>query len=84
MSLSGRITEYIQEQYLGGDTSAELTAETPLLELNILDSASIFDIIRYLSESEDVEVPIEDVTPDNFSTIANMVALIEKYNSREN
>lgn len=81
MSLIQRIQDHIGQQYLGGD-AAELTADTALLELNIVDSASIFDIVRFLGQQEGVEVPIECVNAENFSTIRAMAALLDKLKAR--
>ena len=83
MTLEQRIKDHILAQYLGG-SSEGLEDDTPLLELNILDSISIFDILQFLSNSEQVEVPIEEVTPENFASIRTMVHLIERHRTGSN
>ena len=77
MSLIERITDHIVAQYLGGDAS-ELGPDTALLELNVIDSASIFDIVRFLGESEGVPIPIEELSAENFATIRAIAALVER------
>lgn len=74
--LKERIRQHILTQYLAGQGADELDGETALLELNIIDSASVFDLARFLSDEAAVNVPLEHVNADNFSTIDNMVRLV--------
>ena len=48
-----------------------------LLEQRILDSFSVVEIASYIQSSFDVELEAEDLTRQNFSSLSNMVALIE-------
>lgn len=77
MSLALRIRDHIATQYLGGD-AAELESSTPLLELNVIDSASIFDLVQFLSDAEGIDIPLEHVNAENFGTIGGMVELVER------
>ncbi len=77
MALAERIKAHIVDQYLAGD-GAGLEVDTPLLELNVIDSAGIFDLMRFLSEETAVRIPLSEVTPDNFQSIAAMVQLVER------
>ena len=52
--------------------------EIDLLESGILDSFEIVNIVMELEMSFGIEIDPEDIAPDNFKTIGDVVKLIEK------
>lgn len=52
--------------------------EDSLLESGIIDSLGILEIVNFLVEDLEVEIDEDDLVPDNFNTIIDMVKLIEK------
>ncbi|MEZ4361203.1 MAG: acyl carrier protein [Kofleriaceae bacterium] len=77
MTLAQRIRQHIVSQYLGGGET-ELDENTPLLELNIIDSTSLFDLVRFLSEEASIRIHRAQVVAANFETIGAMVRLVER------
>jgi acyl carrier protein len=77
MTLAQRIRQHIVSQYLNGDGTG-LTETTPLLELNIIDSTSVFDLVRFLSGEAAVRIHRAQVVAANFETIGAMVRLVER------
>jgi len=60
---------FIGENFLEGN-SADLTADTELLTLGILDSLNVFALLTHVMETFGVEVPLEDLTEANLQTLA--------------
>lgn len=58
--------------------SIDYTA-TNLVDGNILDSVTMISIISEISDELDVEIPFEEIAPENFNSIAAIAALVEKY-----
>lgn len=56
----------------------ELKPDVDLLDARILDSFSVVEMASYIQSSFDVELEAEDLTRENFSSLSNMVALINK------
>jgi acyl carrier protein len=77
VTLAQRIRQHIVSEYLGGD-GAGLDDNTPLLELNIINSTSLFDLVRFLSEEVAVRIHRTQVVAANFETIGAMVRLVER------
>lgn len=77
MTIQHQLTAYIGQMWMGGDT-AGLTPDAPLLELNIIDSAAIFDFVHYLQSQFGVTVPLSDVTPHNFASIRAIEQLVDR------
>lgn len=73
-SISERLSEYIGASFLdGGDT---LSADTPLLELNILDSSALFDVVDFVRNEWRVHIPASEIHPGNFASISRLDHLI--------
>lgn len=49
-----------------------------LFEKNILDSYGIVEFLSYIDEYLNVEIDIEDITEENFSTIKKIYKIIQK------
>ncbi len=60
------------------DPLTEVDEQTDLLE-ELLDSMSILFLISELARRTDVEIPMYEVTIDNFSKVGNIVDLAERY-----
>ena len=75
MDLENRIIKYIITQHLGGDDPG-LDVDTPILEWNIIDSIAILDLVRMVGDEAGVEVPFDQVMPDNFGSVRLIARLV--------
>ncbi|MEL7611084.1 acyl carrier protein [Vreelandella titanicae] len=75
--LGEKIVVHIEKNYLGGE-SLDLSLDTPLLELNIIDSSCLFDIVDLIRRETGFQVPISEVTPENFGDVRSMISLAER------
>ena len=69
------LTKYIREE-VGYDGDINPTED--LLDARILDSFSVVEMASFIQSSFDVELEVEDLTRDNFASLASMVNLIDK------
>ncbi|MDT8997742.1 hypothetical protein RQP53_00470 [Paucibacter sp. APW11] len=81
-SIADRLAQFISLSFLERD-EAELTAETPLLDLNILDSASLFDVVDFVRAEWAVHIPANEIHPENFASISRLDQLISRLLSTE-
>ena len=56
----------------------DFTTETKLIDGQILDSFDIITIVAEIAEAYDVQIPAEELVPENFNSAAALYALIEK------
>ena len=52
---------------------------TKLIDGGLIDSVVLVEIATGLMEEFDIEIPYEEIIPDNFNSIDAMVRLVEKY-----
>jgi acyl carrier protein len=62
------IRSYIQDEILN-DASVQLAADQDLLLSEALDSLGVMRLVAYLESEFGIEIPTEDVTLENFSTL---------------
>lgn len=60
------------------DPIAEVDTDTDLLE-DVLDSMSILFVLTEIMQKMDVEIPMTEVTAENFASVGSIVSLIQKY-----
>lgn len=77
MSTEQSIMDHIAAVWLDGDAEG-LDAQSPILELNIIDSAAIFDLVHHLQDSFRITVPLPDISPDNFRSVGAIAALVDR------
>ena len=77
MTTEQSIINHVTKVMLGGDGDG-LDAETPLMELNIIDSAGIFDLVHYLQSEFRATVPLPEVSPENFRSVSSIAALVDR------
>lgn len=51
---------------------------TDLIDAHLLDSLSIISLIAELEDTFDVTIPAVDIIPDNFNSVKEISALIER------
>lgn len=69
------IRTFIEEGLLGG---ADVTIEpdTPLLELGIITSLSMMRLLSFIRERFEVEIPMNEMTGDNFRNLTAITTLV--------
>ena len=56
----------------------DFTSEHELIGEGILDSIDIVTLVGEIDESFGVRVPIEEITPENFSSVESISRMIER------
>jgi len=77
MSTQDRIITWVTEQQAEKGNIVEVTPETDLLASGLLDSLDFLHLMTFIEEELNVDVPVEQLSPDNFSTPAIAGALVD-------
>lgn len=70
------LREFISKNHL--EEEGELSADTPLLEWAVLDSFTLVELLEHIRDRFGIDVPNAEVTPQNFSSLAAIGALLER------
>ncbi|WP_194898116.1 phosphopantetheine-binding protein [Catenulispora pinisilvae] len=77
MTTQQSLMRYIADTWMDGDSTG-LDADSNLVELNVIDSAAIFDLVHHLQVAYKIKVPLPEVTPDNFRSVKAIAALVDQ------
>ncbi len=70
------LRQFIADELLHGD-AGDLTADTNLLALGIIDSLNLVQLRVFMERTFHVRIP-DGVQPEDFHTLAAMVAVVER------
>ena len=76
MSNEETLRKYILENYLFTEDESELDNNDSFLELGIIDSTGIMEVVLFIEMEFDIEVDDEELLPENLDTIDNLVKFI--------
>jgi methoxymalonate biosynthesis acyl carrier protein len=78
VSTSEEVRSYILSVHLPGENPDMLSNEDDLLEMGVLDSMAIMQLVGHLETQYGITIPTEEIDPDNFESINSLVAFIDK------
>ncbi len=75
-TVKSKITHFIFEKFPVA-RKRQLGENTPLLETGIVDSIGVLEIVTFIEQSFAVAVSDDDLTPENFGSIASITAFVD-------
>jgi acyl carrier protein len=78
MSTSDTIRDFIAGEILHGSQKIPLKDQDPLIESGIIDSLGVMILLTFIEERFSIQIPSEDLMPENFSSISTITDLIER------
>jgi acyl carrier protein len=74
------IKAFVLEQYMFGYNEDELGNDSSLLELGVLDSTGIIEMVAFIEHRFKIPVLDEEITPENFDSINYISSFVNKKN----
>lgn len=71
-TISTQIREYISQNLLFTDDGFDLSDDASFLEEGVIDSVGVMDLVMFVEERFGINVPDQDITPDNFDSVAKL------------
>ncbi|RJP72346.1 MAG: acyl carrier protein [Candidatus Abyssobacteria bacterium SURF_17] len=78
MSEREKIRAFIMENFVFGLDGAELNDSDSFLDKGIIDSTGVLEVVAFLEETYGFSVADEEVVPENFDSVDNLVVYVEK------
>jgi len=76
------LINYINEQFTDDELEEAIELQDDLLSEGILDSFGMMKLIRFIEVKFDVKVRPEDMTIENFTSIASITTYIQQQQSQ--
>ena len=61
----------------------DFTDRTDLVECGDLDSFDVISLVSELNDAYDIDIPVEDIIPENFNSAQALYQLIERLEDEE-
>ena len=71
------LRSFVVEEFLEGNGD-DLDSDSPLLELGIIDSFSLAEVVSWCEERFGIRIPERELTPDNLASIDAMAQLLDR------
>jgi acyl carrier protein len=73
-----RIAHFIVSDLNYGGTVADLVGSEPVRLTEAIDSADLLELATFIENDFGVEIEDHEIVPENFATVADLVALLRK------
>lgn len=73
-----KLRQYMLENFLFSDDESELNNEDSFLDMGVVDSTGIMEVIAYIEDEFEVNVEDEEMIPENLDSINSLVAYLTK------
>jgi acyl carrier protein len=80
--MQDRIYAFVMEQLAPRRGVTQLARDESLIDTGIVDSLGIFQLMAFLEEEFAISIADDEVTPDNFRTLAAIEAFVEAKQAR--
>lgn len=78
MATNDVIRNFITHEIMHNSTTTILGDDEPLIESGIIDSLGIMTLLSFVEGEFSIEIPGDDLLPENFASISAISSLIER------
>jgi acyl carrier protein len=82
MSVSAEIEQFIVSELTQGRGITQIDPNENLLSKGIVDSHGVMELVGFLEDRYGISVGDEDLSPENFETIAGIEAFVQRKNGQ--
>ena len=78
MTRTEQIREFLSDSFLYNPDGFPLGDEDSLIANGVIDSTGILELTQFVEDEFRVEVPDEEITPENFDTVSRILEYVER------
>jgi len=78
VSVRTELRQFIRDNFMIGRDPEELTDSGSLLEMGIIDSTGVLELVAFLEERYGIHVDDTELVPDNLDSLNNLEAYISR------
>lgn len=77
-AVRSKLKEFISNNFLLGKGLSDLKDAASFLDTGIVDSTGVLEIVGYLQDTWEINVPDEELLPENLDSVDNLTAYVLK------
>lgn len=77
MNTTDRLRDFIVDELRWDGARDQLTDDYPLLDNGVVDSLGLFEIVQFLEAEYGIEIPDDELVPENFATLSAITKLAQ-------
>ncbi len=74
--IEGTVTSFIVENFLFGAVEDAPRRDASFMDSGLIDSTGILEVVTFLEDSYQLEVDDDELTPENFDSVANIARYV--------
>ena len=78
MNVKQQIRSYVAESLFFSSDDYALDDDMSFLDEGVVDSTGVVELVLFVEENFGIEVDDDEIVPDNFDSVNNLVAYIER------
>jgi acyl carrier protein len=78
LEIKADIRGFIENNFMMGRDPKDLTESGSLLEMNIIDSTGVLELVSFLEENFNITIEDDELVPENLDTIDRMANFINR------
>jgi acyl carrier protein len=77
MSIEAEVRQYILDNFLFGRTEVQISSEASFLELGIIDSTGVLELVTFLEDKYQIKISDEELIPANLDSLQGITRFVE-------
>ena len=78
MEARTEIKNFIVDNFMMGEENQDFTDSGSLLDLGIIDSTGVLELVGFLEERFEIAIEDEDLVPENLDSVDNLVRFVQR------
>ena len=77
-SIEQEIRQFIIDNFLFGEPESQLSNDDSLLDQGIIDSMGVLELVTFLEDKYEIEIPDDELVPANLDSINRLVQFVQR------
>jgi acyl carrier protein len=81
--IESAVRQFVAEKFMFGQGAEKLTDDTSFLELGVIDSTGVLELVMFLEQKFAIKVGDEEIVPDNLDSVRKIGAYVVRKQQRK-
>ena len=76
-SIETEVRQYVLDNFLFGRTEVEVSSDASFLDLGIIDSTGVLELVTFLEDKYQIKIEDEELVPANLDSLKGITRFVE-------